>query len=323
MLLSKKNISQVLVHTLFWMLFVFVSLFLFSDYYWKENPFIQYVALLVVIVYTNHFFILPFFVKKKLFILYLFVFAFISFLATQLYCYAFAQCGCTVFKCLSDYLWQSLVPLIFFSFIWALYRFVDKQEEIEIIKKEHVEMELKFLKSQINPHVLFNNLNTIYAYALEKPKETPELVLMLSDNLKHVLYESNSATVSLEKELRFIDNYIKFQKIRTEGVKQIYYNVQVESWQFGIAPLLIITIIENAFKHSNLKSDIFIEITEKAGVLTCVCANDYKQTGTTSQSFKIGLQNLEKRLALIYKDKHCLDIVKGEKFTVTLKLNLR
>jgi sensor histidine kinase YesM len=89
------------------------------------------------------------------------VFAIISFFATQLYCYAFAQCGCTIMKCLSDYLWQTLVPLMFFSFVWMLYRFIDKQEEVETIKKEHTEMELKFLKSQINPHVLFNNLNTI------------------------------------------------------------------------------------------------------------------------------------------------------------------
>ena len=155
--------------------------------------------------------------------LYIFVFVTISFLATQLYCYTFAECGCTIIKCLSDYLWQSLVPLIFFSFIWMLYRFIDKQEEVEVIKKEHAEMELKFLKSQINPHVLFNNLNTIYSYSIEKPNETPELILMLSDNLKHVLYESNAKTISLEKEIQFIDNYIKFQTIRTEGVKQIIY----------------------------------------------------------------------------------------------------
>ena len=126
-----------------------------------------------------------------MYVWYVFIFAIISFFATQLYCYVFAQCGCSLMKCLSDYLWQTLVPLIFFSFVWVLYRFIDKQEEVEEIKKEHLEMELKFLKSQINPHVLFNNLNTIYSYALEKPNETPELILRLSDNLKHVLYESN------------------------------------------------------------------------------------------------------------------------------------
>ena len=162
MILLSKYTSQILVHILFWMLFVFVSLFLFSDFYWAQNPFLQYLAILVVIVYVNNLILLPFFVKRKMFAVYIFVFALISFLATQLYCNVFAQCGCSIMKCLSDYLWQTLVPLVFFSFIWALYRFIDKQEEVETIKKEHTEMELKFLKSQINPHFLFNTFGNIY-----------------------------------------------------------------------------------------------------------------------------------------------------------------
>ncbi|WP_452225670.1 sensor histidine kinase [Lacinutrix chionoecetis] len=319
----KKHGSQTLVHILFWMLFVLVSLFVFSKYYWKENPFLQYLSILVVIVYANNLILLPFFVKKKWYIPYVFVFAIISFFATQLYCYEFAQCGCSIMKCLSDYLWQTLVPLIFFSFIWMLYRYIDKQIEVEKIQKEHTEMELKFLKSQINPHVLFNNLNTIYSYAIEKPTETPELILMLSDNLKHVLYESNAETISLEKELQFLDNYIKFQRIRTEGVKQIFYKTEIQSVTQKVAPLLLITIIENAFKHSTLNSDISILITENQGVLQCICSNDFNKGEVSSTDFKIGLQNLEKRLELIYKDNYSFTIDKSDKFTVTLKLNLK
>jgi len=318
----KKHGSQTLVHLLFWLLFVFVSLNIFSRYYWSENPFLQYLSILVVIVYVNNLVLLPFFVKKKWYIPYVFVFATISFFATQLYCNVFAQCGCSIMKCLSDYLWQTIVPLIFFSFIWMLYRYIDKLNEVEKVQKEHAEMELKFLKSQINPHVLFNNLNTIYSYALEKPEETPELILMLSDNLKHVLYESNTETVLLEKELQFLENYIKFQRIRTEGVKQIFYKTKLQSSNQKIAPLLLITIIENAFKHSTLNSDISIAITEENGVLVCVCSNDYNKDQVTTTDFKIGLQNLEKRLQLIYKDDFTFTIDKTEKFTVTLKLNL-
>ena len=318
----KKHGSQTLVHLLFWLLFVFVSLNIFSRYYWSENPFLQYLSILVVIVYVNNLVLLPFFVKKKWYIPYVFVFATISFFATQLYCNVFAQCGCSIMKCLSDYLWQTLVPLIFFSFIWMLYRYIDKLNEVKKVQKEHAEMELKFLKSQINPHVLFNNLNTIYSYALEKPEETPELILMLSDNLKHVLYESNTETVLLEKELQFLENYIKFQRIRTEGVKQIFYKTELQSSNQKIAPLLLITIIENAFKHSTLNSDISIAITEENGVLVCVCSNDYNKDQVTTTDFKIGLQNLEKRLQLIYKDDFTFTIDKTEKFTVTLKLNL-
>lgn len=317
-----KYTSQILVHILFWMLFVFVSLFLFSDFYWAQNPFLQYLAILVVIVYTNNLVLLPFFVKRKMFAVYIFVFALISFLATQLYCNVFAQCGCSIMKCLSDYLWQTLVPLVFFSFIWALYRFIDKQEEVETIKKEHTEMELKFLKSQINPHVLFNNLNTIYSYSIEKPEETPELVLMLSDNLKHVLYESNTETISLEKEIHFIDNYIKFQKIRTEGVTKINYIKSLDRLNYQIAPLLLITIIENAFKHNSLNSEINIEIIVKDGTLDLRCSNAYNDHIKEEKEFKIGLQNLEKRLHLLYKDKHVFKITKEATFNVFLRLDL-
>lgn len=318
-----KYTSQILVHILFWMLFVFVSLFLFSDFYWRENPFLQYVSLLVAIVYMNNFFLLPFFVRKKLYVLYVFVFATISFFATQLYCYAFAQCGCSIPKCLSDYLWQTLVPLIFFSFIWILYRFIDEQEEVIKVKKEHAEMELKFLKSQINPHVLFNNLNTIYSYALEKPNETPELILMLSDNLKHVLYESNEKTISLEKEIHFIDNYIKFQTIRTEGVKQIRYTKSIDVFNHKIAPLLLITIIENAFKHSTLHSEIKVNINIVQGVLNFTCENNFDKDKVSTTDLKIGFQNLEKRLELIYKDKYEFIINKTDTFKVVLKLDLK
>jgi len=317
-----KNISQILVHILFWVLFVFVSLFIFSEYYWVQNPFLQYLSILVVIVYLNNFILLPFFVKKRMYVLYIFVFAIISFLATQLYCNAFRRCSCSIMNCLSEYLWQSLVPLIFFSFIWMLYRYIDKQEEVERIKKEHTEMELKFLKSQINPHVLFNNLNTIYSYSIEKPNEVPDMILMLSDNLKHVLYESNSKTIALEKELQFLDNYIKFQKIRTEGVKRINYKVDIDSKHHQIAPLLLITIIENAFKHSTLNSDIDILIKVNHGVLDFSCQNDFNREAVSTDDFKIGLQNLEKRLQLIYKDDYEFKITKTDTFIVYLKLNL-
>jgi len=318
----RTHISQILVHILFWLLFVLVSLFIFSDYYWAENPFLQYLSILVTIVYINNLVLLPFFIRKKWYFLYVFVFALISFLATELYCNVFAQCGCSIMKCLSDYLWQTLVPLIFFSFIWMLYRFIDKQEEVEIIKKEHTEMELKFLKSQINPHVLFNNLNTIYSYAIEKPDETPELILMLSDNLKHVLYESNSETISLEKEIQFIDNYIKFQRIRTEGVKQIFYTTEIDSYQHQIAPLLLITIIENAFKHSTLNSDINITVKVKNELLEFTTTNNYDKGKVSETNFKVGLQNLKKRLELIYKNDFEFTITKNDVFKVSLRLDL-
>lgn len=316
-----NTISKILIHILFWALFIFVSLFYFSNYYWSENPFLQYLSILVIIVYTNDFVLLPFFEKRKWYTLYILVIALISFLATQLYCYVFAQCGCSIAKCLSDYVWQAIVPIIFFSFIWILFRYLEKKDEVEAIQQKHTEMELKFLKSQIDPHVLFNNLNTIYSYSLEKPTQVPELILMLSTNLKHVLYESNATFVPLEKELNFIDNYIKFQEIRTEGIKTISYTKQIDHFDYEIAPLLLITIIENAFKHSSIDTNIDIQITVKNGEMICVCENIFDPTKAENNN-QIGLRNLKKRLALIYKETYELTVDTKNLYRVTLTLQL-
>ncbi|WP_299618964.1 histidine kinase [uncultured Tenacibaculum sp.] len=317
----KKHITEAIVHVLFWVLFCFISLFIFSEYYWSENPFLQYAFILVSIVYLNHFILLPFFVQKKWYFIYTILFVLISFFATQFYCNVFTACGCTVMKCLSNYLWQTIVPLIFFSFIWLLFKYLGKEDEIRKAKEEKAAMELKFLKSQINPHVLFNNLNTVYSYAIEKPEETPDLILKLSENLKHVLYESNSDYISMEKEMNYIDNYIEFQKIRTAGIKDVHYHKYVASFEYKIAPLLLITIIENAFKHSTPRSNITIDISVKDDILTCFCENKYNEASIT-QKDRIGLENLQKRLDLLYPNKHTITIEKSDTYIVTLKIEL-
>lgn len=316
------RVSKILIHLLFWALFVFVSLFVFSDYYWRENPFLQYFFILVGIVYFNNGLLLPFFVKRKMYLSYALIIGAIAFLGTQAYCNYFAQCGCTVMKCLSNYLWQTLVPIVFFSFLWMLYSYLEKQDELEIIQKEHTEMELQFLKSQINPHVLFNNLNTIYSYSLEKPNEVPKMILMLSDNLKHVLYESNAHKITLKKELGYIDNYIAFQKIRTENIQEIEYHKEIEDNDCQIAPLLLITIIENAFKHSSLNSKIKINILVKDAVLDCICENTSNPNDSKEKNSKIGLTNLKKRLDLLYKNKYDLLISHTKTYKVHLKIEL-
>lgn len=322
-ILYRKNITQLLIHVLFWGLFIFVSLFVFTNFYWAANPFLQYLFLLLFIVYFNYFILLPFFVRKKWYFIYSVLFISISFFATQLYCNVFARCGCSVMKCLSDYLWQTLVPLLFFSFLWMLFKFIGEQEKVEKANQERTEIELKFLKSQINPHVLLNNLNTIYAYSIDKPSETPDLILKLSENLKHVLYETNSHKVLLEKELNFIENYIEFQKIRTQGIKKVHYTSSIDNNNYVIAPLLLITIIENAFKHSSTHSEIVISIEVIDGELLLKCHNLF-DVQKTKETNTIGLPNLQKRLSLIYPDKHDLKLnEKDNSFSVFLNLNLK
>ena len=318
-------ISRALIHLLFWLLFIFISLYLFSDYYWSENPFLQFLIIVLVIVYVNNGILLPFFLKKKMYVPYFFIIGIIAFFATQLYCNYFTKCGCTIMVCMSNYLWQTLVPLIFFSFNWMLFRFLEKQKELEIIRKKNIEMELKFLKSQIDPHVLFNNLNTIYSFSLEKPEKVPSLLLSLSDNLKYMLYESNTQKVNISKEIEFIDSYIEFQKLRLEGLKKVSYSKRIDtSLQQDIAPLILISIIENAFKYSVTGSLIEINISIHDNKLRCYCKNEYvEKIPDELKKETIGLNNLRKRLSLLYPNAHTLEIKKIAKiFTAHLTIQL-
>jgi len=319
----KNKASKILIHLLFWALFVFISLFVFSDYYWTQNPFLQYFFILLAIVYVNDQLLLPFFIRRKWYFLYAILIAGIAVLATHVYCNYFTLCGCSLMKCLSDYLWQTLVPIVFFSFVWMLFRFTDKQKELDQIKQESTAMELQYLKSQINPHVLFNNLNTVYAYALEKPAVTPEMILKLSDNLKHVLQGSDAQFVSLQKEIEYLDNYIDFQKIRTEGIKTINYTTEIDKSNYKIAPLLLIGLIENAFKHSAPKSNIDILIKVENGKLHCYCKNVIATLKIEENNTAIGLKNLKKRLSLLYPEKHSLEFSDNNFFVADLKIDLQ
>lgn len=318
----RNKASKILIHLLFWALFVFISLFVFSDYYWTQNPFLQYFFILLAIVYVNDQLLLPYFIERKWYFLYTILIGTIAVVATQVYCNYFTLCGCSIMKCLSDYLWQTLVPIVFFSFVWMLFRFTDKQKELEQIIQENTAMELQYLKSQINPHVLFNNLNTVYAYSLEKPAETPNMILKLSDNLKHVLQGSDAQFVPLEKEIEYLDNYIDFQKIRTEGIKTINYTTKIDKSNYKIAPLLLIGLIENTFKHSAPKSNIDIVITVENGKLHCHCKNVIATLKSKERNTTIGLKNLKKRLLLLYPEKHNLELLENDFFIADLKIDL-
>ena len=317
-----NTFSNALIHVLSWALFIFISLFVFSDYYWSQNPFLHYLIILIGIVYFNNGVLLPFFDKKKWYFPYVILFGGIAFLATQAYCIYFANCGCTIVKCLSDYLWQTLFPLVYFSFLWILNRYWLQEENMEAIKKQHNEMELQLLKSQLDPHVLFNNLNTVYSYAIEKPNKVAPLILMLSDNLKHMLYGSTSQFVLLSQEIDFIDNYMAFQEIRTENLKTIKYKKDIPENSLQIAPLLLISIIENAFKHSAPHSIIEIDISVVENTLILKTQNTSMPNNNLQERTPIGLENLKKRLALLYPNKHQLNIESNSMFRATLKLDL-
>ena len=197
------------------------------------------------------------------------------------------------------------------------------------LEKEKLESELKLLKSQINPHFLFNTLNNLYVLALNQSKRTPETVHKLSELMSYMLYEINQHEVPLKKELYYIENYIALEKLSYESRLDISLNIYSELNSIMIAPMMILPFVENCFKHGVSKqlthSWIRIDISFSDNILTIKVENSKNpKAATTMRAVSgIGLQNVRKRLSLIYPDRHQLDIHdEEESYLVILKLNI-
>ncbi|MEW7289284.1 sensor histidine kinase [Aquimarina sp. 2304DJ70-9] len=203
-----------------------------------------------------------------------------------------------------------------------------QRRETEVLKQEKTNAELKFLRSQTNPHFLFNTLNSIYGLALEKSEKTPGLILKLSDILSYTLYESNVKKVLLSKELMLIENIIALEKERFEKRVVIDYKVEGDVEGIKIPPLILVPFIENAFKHG-LKNEvkkgwINIHIKTAKNTLSFVIENSIsKLEDAHNNGGGLGLQNVSRRLDLLYGDNKELTINKtDEAFIVKLKIKL-
>ncbi|GAF04625.1 sensor histidine kinase [Saccharicrinis fermentans] len=213
-----------------------------------------------------------------------------------------------------------------FKFAWDA---LMKQHEVEKLEAAIKDSELRFLKSQINPHFLFNNLNNLYAYAIEKSPKTPEIILELSAVLRYMLYECKEKFVLLEKEIELIHHYMQLNELQIEDRGKIHFTKRNIDGSFYIAPIILIVFIENAYKHSTASQtkdiliDVEVELTPN-GVLKFICKNSFQQLSNTNDlSSGIGLENVKKRLQLIYPNAHELKIIRGdETFEVYLSINL-
>ena len=206
---------------------------------------------------------------------------------------------------------------------------VVKQREVYKLEEVAKESELNFLKSQINPHFLFNNLNNLYAYALEESKKTPEIILELSGLLRYMLYECQEPEVSLSKEVDLVRNFVSLYELQIEDRGKVNFITRGMLGSYKIAPLIMIVFVENAFKHSqsSQSDDIEIDINinmKNDGHLIFECSNTYRNTSNNEKLAKgIGLENVRKRLNLIYPNAHKLNIVEQDGiYRVHLTLDL-
>ncbi|MEL6944115.1 MAG: histidine kinase, partial [Bacteroidota bacterium] len=207
---------------------------------------------------------------------------------------------------------------------------LNKQREVENLKATVQESELQFLKSQINPHFLFNNLNNLYSYAIENSPKTPDIILQLSSILRYMLYECKAEFVPLTKEIEQLENFTQLNELQIEDRGTIQFHNQDIQTNYQIAPLILIVFIENAFKHSQASQseDIFIDIDVRLspkGMLHFSCKNNYQPvTNTENLAHGIGLENVKKRLELLYPNKYNLKINKTKSmYKVDLSIQLQ
>ena len=222
-----------------------------------------------------------------------------------------------------------LLMLLIGTTLEMLLAYENRGKQIEKTQTEKVKAELSFLKSQINPHFFFNTLNSIYALATIDSYNTQRAILLLSNLMRYLLYESNVDRVSLNKEIQFLNDFIGLQQLRTskKNGKHIDFEYTGNTSDFKIEPLLLVPFVENAFKHSHSygkQTGIEISIAvENDKTMKFKCSNSIgEQKEQIEKSSGIGLENVKRRLELIYPKGHHLDIQKNSKtFDVTLTLN--
>ncbi len=197
-------------------------------------------------------------------------------------------------------------------------------------EKQRLQSELEFLKSQINPHFLFNTLNSLYALTLKKSDQSPSIVLKLSEMLRYMLYECNVNLVLLYNELNYIENYISLERIRYGKKPDIKFKIKGDIENLFIAPLLLMPFIENAFKHGiNNQYDagyvhISIQVNEGSLKLEVINSNSGKiNSDVESKAGGIGLLNVKRRLDILYPDDYFLKVDdQKDYYRVELKLKL-
>ena len=175
-------------------------------------------------------------------------------------------------------------------------------------KQKEVEAELAWLKNQINPHFLFNTLNNISSLTHIDADEAQDAVMQLSDLLRYAMYETNKPKVPLEGEVEFMRNYIDLMKLRTNEMTTVGEEIEMEDGSLEVAPLLFISLIENAFKHgmnSNAPAVIKISLVQKGDTLVFSCDNTNNPKPTKDRSGSgIGLENTRRRLDLQYQGRY-------------------
>ena len=318
-----NKLKQIILHAIIWI--AIVLYFIYNNGRTEYSTIVNFVYFGVInisLFYINYLIILPTFLNRKKYLWFA-----LSILLLVMVT-SFIKCGLAYYfydivikrngsKFVMDFwLYYSTAVFVscFFVFLSTVLKFIEDwflNEKVKSnLENENLIAELAFLKSQINPHFLFNSLNNIYSLAYQKSEKTPEAILKLSEIMRYMLYESNEDKVTLSAEIRYLENYIELQKLRFKDNIYIKFEINGDPLGLMITPLVLISFVENAFKHGNatdIENPISIVINLSDGKLFFHVIN-IKSSMNKDITGGIGLQNVQRRLSLIYKDRYRLHI---------------
>ncbi|MEO7988836.1 MAG: histidine kinase [Chryseolinea sp.] len=335
---------MLLMHLSFWC--VYLSFFFYQISSWQKGPEIDWNRIFIVVAnqlvfvliisYLNYFFLLPRFLKRRNAWLYFLEFAIpftiVMFVRIQAERYLIdGYSGEHGYLYNPRFIVQVVMTNFFIVVFVSLLKFVVEWLELEARKKEveneKLTAELNFLKAQINPHFLFNTLNNLYYLAYTKSENTTEVIAKLSQMMRYMIYDSNHAKVLLTKEIEYIESYISLERLRLNNQIPIEFAVEGNVSTVLITPFILITFLENAFKHgvTNNNPSAWVKISLRINGKECLytVSNSKIVSAQADNGGKsgIGLQNVHRRLALSYPDQYELNVDdQPDTYTVQLKL---
>lgn len=335
---------KIAAHLIFWLAsyaFALITFEIVSEHKLSLSPDLLLKAFILnlgfaLAVYSNYYLFIPRYLKKHSYIFYFFWIVVSLSLASL-----FITTSLSLIE--KRNLTQQLFSINFFTtaayvFITSLAKFLTDWIELQDInlryhksERQRLEAELNTLKAQINPHFLFNSLNNIYSLSLVNSDKTPQLILKLSDLMRHVLYESRENFISLKRELDFVTNFIELQHIRVSDRLKLNVNIPEQVPNKQIMPLTFEPFIDNAFKHGPRTSGddayITIAVTFDNDWLHCLVENSYNPALAPGKHSAqgVGLENVKQRLKLLYgANEYALKITQTDDyFRVNLELQLK
>ena len=322
-----------LVHIVLWILFsLLLALQLSQEYaYWLSLT--VAVILTALYVFYSHFLLLTLYLGKNKKRAYFLTLAGIVLTGPVLYIFLHPGKLDTLDLLVEYYtvsLFSMIIPFIFLSWLARITEnLVLNTIRKEQLEKQAIQTELSYLKSQINPHFLFNTLNNIHTLVYKQAATAPEAVLRLSSLMRYMIYESNAYTVPLSREMAYIQDYINLQQLRYKKAPVVDLQVDGDSNACFIAPLLFIHFLENAYKHSPARlkpGDIKVKLEVRENSLNFSIENpvaaSQRSASTLEEAGGIGLPNIKKRLQLLYAGAHTLETESiGDRYSIRLEIH--